>query len=227
MTKERSHLPYHPHAITIIPAWASFTFLADTSVRHAFIHFNTPNWTRHHVRRHFPRAFSFANQILLQRLRDLATTLHVHENRNSAALHMAQASALCVDILAAIIHQWPEHRQQQLWQSQEPQRLQPALHFIKENINQAIAVADCAEILGVGEARCIRLFKELIGQTPNQYILDQRVNVAAQRLVNTTDKLDVIAQDCGLPNRRYLSRIFKERTGINPKSYRQQFSQQH
>jgi transcriptional regulator GlxA family with amidase domain len=100
------------------------------------------------------------------------------------------------------------------------QRLQPALRYINTQLAEHIAIADLAAILACSSEHCIRLFKKMLRQTPTQYILTRRVEVAAELLISTQQDIGEIASTCGFPNRQYLSRIFKRHMGISPAKYR-------
>jgi AraC-like DNA-binding protein len=220
LEQDRERLPYAPDAITIIPAWCTFTFLADTAVRHGFIHSSLRDWPSPLVRRWFPRALSLRSPDLVQRLRRLVRSI---DQPDRSSLCLSQAAGIMADCLDRLMDPWPAAKQAEFWRSARHPRLDPALTYIHQRLDAPIAVADLAGLLGVGEARCIRLFREGLGQTPTQYILEQRVALAADLLASPGEGLDAIARRCGFPNRRYLSRVFKERMGLPPGAYRQRF----
>jgi len=72
----------------------------------------------------------------------------------------------------------------------------------------------------MSEDHFIRRFRECVGQSPAQYIQEQRVARAAQRLVFTTESIDAIAAATGFANRFYFSRVFTRHMGTSPAAYR-------
>jgi len=96
----------------------------------------------------------------------------------------------------------------------------PALRQIEEHFDEALDNASLARLCSLSEDHFIRRFRETVGQTPAQYVLDRRVTEAAQLLLFGTGSIDRIATRCGFPNRHYFSRVFKQRVGLPPAAYR-------
>ena len=67
-----------------------------------------------------------------------------------------------------------------------------------------------------------RLFYELMGVRPIEFINRKRIEKVQRLLVTTSDNLDNIARIVGLSNWAYLSRVFKKYTGVTPGQYRKQ-----
>lgn len=99
-------------------------------------------------------------------------------------------------------------------------RIEPVLEHIRTHLDSNISVDELAAILDLSSDHFTKLFKRLLGQTPIQYIIHQRVARAAEYLCDSELNMDDIAQRCGFPNRRYLSRRFSEVLGIAPSVYR-------
>ena len=68
-----------------------------------------------------------------------------------------------------------------------------------------------------------RVFKEQFGQTVTGYLMQLRIT-QAKRLLRFSDKnIEVIAQECGMSDANYFSRIFKKVEGTTPGQYRRQW----
>jgi AraC-like DNA-binding protein/mannose-6-phosphate isomerase-like protein (cupin superfamily) len=65
-------------------------------------------------------------------------------------------------------------------------------------------------------------FKELTGQSPNQYHLDLRLKKAKELLDSTALSVSEIAYKTGFESAFYFSRLFKNKNGTSPKLYRAQ-----
>ncbi len=67
-----------------------------------------------------------------------------------------------------------------------------------------------------------RLFKKEIGMTPRQYLMDRRLENAANSLALMDGSLSIsqIARQCGFSDALYFSKVFKQRYGVSPKFYR-------
>lgn len=67
-----------------------------------------------------------------------------------------------------------------------------------------------------------KLLKKEVGISPQQYVINLRINYAKKLLMNTTSKdfsISHIAYACGYEDPLYFSRVFKKQTGLSPKSF--------
>lgn len=72
---------------------------------------------------------------------------------------------------------------------------------------------------GISEIYFRRLFKEMFGTTPKQYILGLRTKKACKLLVESSASVGEIAEDCGFSSVYHFCRSFKENTGLTPSEY--------
>ncbi|MEM7064171.1 MAG: AraC family transcriptional regulator [Cyanobacteria bacterium P01_B01_bin.77] len=102
-----------------------------------------------------------------------------------------------------------------------PQRqLLHVLDYIDAHLAEDIKLADLARLLDMSQFHFSRLFKQSLGVSPYQYLLQQRVE-RAKRLLKQTDRLITnIALDCGFNSHSHLSKQFRQLTGMTPKAYR-------
>ena len=68
-------------------------------------------------------------------------------------------------------------------------------------------------------------FKNEVGCTVNQYILNRKLGKAQERLVFSTDSIKQIAADCGYTNLQYFYSVFKKNTGNTPAEMRHYYNQ--
>jgi AraC family transcriptional regulator len=102
-----------------------------------------------------------------------------------------------------------------------PQRqLRQVLDYIHDHLEQDIKLADLAELLGMSQFHFSYLFKQAIGTSPYQYLLQQRVERAKQLLKQTERSIMEIALECGFNSHSHLSKQFRQLTSITPKAYR-------
>ncbi|MBO5099557.1 MAG: helix-turn-helix transcriptional regulator, partial [Clostridia bacterium] len=66
------------------------------------------------------------------------------------------------------------------------------------------------------------LFTEIMGVSPINYVIDQRMNAAADMLTNTTFPISEISKKVGYEDSYYFSRLFKNRVGVSPVRYRKE-----
>ena len=81
-------------------------------------------------------------------------------------------------------------------------------------------LASLAREVAVSRSNLARRFTELVGQPPMQYLANWRMQVAANLLVQRTDKVATIAADVGYDSEAAFSRAFKKSTGLAPGAWR-------
>jgi AraC-like DNA-binding protein len=92
--------------------------------------------------------------------------------------------------------------------------------FIYENYNQNIDLKTLAELSGYSYHYFRHKFKDKVGVSPINYIINIRIEMAKHLLVNTKFTIASIAQECGFSDQSQFSSIFKRKTGYAPRDYR-------
>lgn len=95
------------------------------------------------------------------------------------------------------------------------------LRFVERHFAQEIGVEDLAREAHLSPSHFSRLFKRTIGRTPHQFLMQYRVERAAEILAREPDRpLAGVALDTGFADQAHFSRTFKRFTGITPTDYR-------
>lgn len=94
------------------------------------------------------------------------------------------------------------------------------IEYINEHLHQDIKLADLATLLGISESHLSHRFKQALGMTPYQYLLQQRIERAKQLLKEGDLSITDIAILCGFNSHSHLSKQFRQLTGMTPKAYR-------
>ncbi|MFA6716096.1 MAG: AraC family transcriptional regulator [Victivallaceae bacterium] len=97
--------------------------------------------------------------------------------------------------------------------------LRPVFDFIHENYNSDIPVKRLARLTSLSESRFFRVFKNVSGLSPNQYILNYRLKKAEEMLLGDAYIYE-IAEKTGFQDQYYFSRIFRKKTGMTPRQFR-------
>ncbi|MDF3026188.1 MAG: AraC family transcriptional regulator [Fluviicola sp.] len=90
--------------------------------------------------------------------------------------------------------------------------------FIDSNFTDALTIEQIARIAGMSEYHFFRLFKQIIGMTPYQYILSNRLKTSAQMLKADYSVSD-IAIAMGFSDIYSFSKTFKKHFGLSPTLY--------
>jgi AraC family transcriptional regulator, transcriptional activator for feuABC-ybbA operon len=100
------------------------------------------------------------------------------------------------------------------------QAVKQSIAYVRQHYKDTLTVEELALIANIDRWRYTRLFKEMTGQVPLQYLNEVRINRAKELLLITNDRLYEIAQNVGFNNEYYFSRRFKQTVGISPSQFR-------
>jgi AraC-like DNA-binding protein len=99
-------------------------------------------------------------------------------------------------------------------------RVERAMAFMHANLNRKLTSEDVSRTAGVSVRNLSHLFAKQVQTSPMRALLDFRLDKACRQLRHTEDAIEQIAEDCGFPNRYYLSRMLKQHRGTSPAVYR-------
>ncbi len=109
-------------------------------------------------------------------------------------------------------------------QARYDRRIVRAMDFMTANLGHKLSMARVARAAGLSTSRLAHLFREQLGQTPGQFIEQQRMDQARQLLMLTTRPINEIAAQLGYDSPFYFSRRFTRAAGMSPRAYRQSTS---
>lgn len=101
-------------------------------------------------------------------------------------------------------------------------KLREAIAYIQEHLGEEISLEAIATHLNMSQYYFCHLFKQSMGVSPYQYVLQQRINKAKQLLKQRQFAIADIALECGFANQTHLTKHFRKLTGVTPKVYREQ-----
>lgn len=99
--------------------------------------------------------------------------------------------------------------------------LKRVISYIQEHFNEKISLKEIASVAGMNEQYFCRYFKKHVGKTLTEYMNDIRINHAAQKLLQTNDKVIDIAIQCGYENIGYFLKRFRKEKGMSPSAFRE------
>jgi AraC family transcriptional regulator len=94
------------------------------------------------------------------------------------------------------------------------------LDYVADNFGGPITVDDMARVAGLSPAHFSRVFKEALGDSPHQFVLDYRIEQARRMLAASRHTLSEIAHHCGFADQAHFNRVFKRLTGKTPRAFR-------
>ncbi len=95
-----------------------------------------------------------------------------------------------------------------------------AVKLIHENFQEDIKLSNVAERLYITPQYLSKIFRAETGINFSKYLLNLRLNYAADRLKNTSESITQICYGCGFENLSHFHRCFKKCFGETPKKYR-------
>lgn len=103
------------------------------------------------------------------------------------------------------------------------EKIANSLFFITENYVRDVTLRDLAGQQGMSISYYRRMFRQLLGGSPIDCLLDYRLFQAGKRLAESSDPIAAIAMECGFNDPNYFSRLFTRRKGMTPRKWRQSF----
>lgn len=94
-----------------------------------------------------------------------------------------------------------------------------AVRYIEHNYSQPISVSDIAASAGISRSHLYRLFVQGLGITPNEYLVQYRINTASELLREKQINVSEAAYSSGFSDPLYFSRVFKKIKGVTPSKY--------
>ena len=162
---------------------------------------------------------------------DQARTLALHITMQALASEMAEqvpgsevvatrlAEVLFIQVLRAHIASGVEWRNKGWLRAIFDPQMGTALSAIHDRVNTRWTVESLADAAGMSRSAFAARFKELLGQTPLEYVTGWRMQKAMQFLEQRDKKLIDVARSVGYESDAAFSKAFKRVVGASPGEY--------
>jgi AraC-like DNA-binding protein len=135
----------------------------------------------------------------------------------------ARLEETALDLAANVVsvrvhHSRPENAPS--WRDEK--RIAAALRRIEKDWHNPLCLADLAQEAAMSRYHFLRIFRQVVGLTPHQYILRTRLHHAAIDLRRSTRPILDIALDAGFGDLSTFNRRFRGTIGVTPGAYRRQ-----
>jgi transcriptional regulator GlxA family with amidase domain len=112
-------------------------------------------------------------------------------------------------------------------ESKNDDRLSKVLEWAARHLDQPHSIDTLAKRAAMSRRSFTRHFRQTIGTTVLQWLLNQRL-ARAQRMLETGDKaIEVVAQEAGFGSALSLRQHFRTAFNTSPSDYRRQFGKSH
>jgi len=93
------------------------------------------------------------------------------------------------------------------------------IDLVRSRVSDDISLADMAAVTGLSATHFSHSFKKSMGESPHQFVLQQRVQCAKELLESANLRMIDIALACGFKTPQHFARIFRKVCGLSPTEY--------
>ncbi len=97
-----------------------------------------------------------------------------------------------------------------------PLHLRRTLDWLKAHIEQPLTVADLVQVAECSRRSLENGFQQFIGCSPARFILQQKLDLAHQRLQQAQGTVSEVAYHCGFNHLSHFTRLYKDHYGETP-----------
>ena len=102
----------------------------------------------------------------------------------------------------------------------DTERVKAMTSFIKEHCGEKLSLDDIAASAGISTRECTRCFSRCLNISPNVYLNQTRLSMAADLLAGSSKSIIEISEECGFSSPSYFGKVFRETMGCTPREYR-------
>lgn len=196
-------LEFEPRFVWVTPSHMSSRAFLD-------VFFNRNQRFTHKLDRNNPAFSSLQRQLL-----DIQAAFEKRPLHHEAIIH---ARLLC--LLADLLQHYDITIPQSHAGLRKNAGMDRVLNYIAEHYAEPISLASLAEILHMNKTYFSRIFREINGISPKEYIVKTRIAAATQLLKDSDRGVLEVAQACGFSSLSNFYNAFKRVTGQSPAQYR-------
>jgi AraC-like DNA-binding protein len=217
---DSGRFPLKGKQIHLVPPWIRFSCENSSPIEHTYAHFEIVGWSRSLIQPFFHQPISLQPDATLDQLANIWTQSLAPRDDLDPTSVLCSKSLIHLAIFQ-ILSRFETTQLNELSRrlTAEP-RLAPAVESIENRFHLKLTNQQLAKTCHLSEDYFIRLFKKTYGITPNNYLLEKRLEKAAQLLIFSNEGIDIIAEQCGFTDRYYFTRMFTRQMGLPPATYR-------
>ena len=202
-------LPMKKEYCYLIPPYTSFSTENSGSFDHFYCHFKVSGYFEE-IRR---KIHIFPSDLLLEKL----AFLQGRKIRAGALFTLKNVLAEYLDRIGEGEFLEQEH-------SRVDPRIRLAVRLMDENIMSPPGNRELARKAGMSIKNFYESFSKNMGMSPKRYLLNQRMELARQKLLHSDCTPEEIAECTGYADRFHFSKAFRQFYNISPVTFRRKFS---
>lgn len=144
--------------------------------------------------------------------------MYIVQNKDASPFHLIGHLYLFIDCLnrsAASVRLQQKGRIRDFY-------IKEALTYIEQNFQNDISVEDIASVCGLNRSYFGKIFRDTVGKSPQEFLLNYRMVKATELLKLTNLSIGDISNAVGYSNQLHFSRAFKNIYGESPRNWRNQ-----
>ncbi len=98
--------------------------------------------------------------------------------------------------------------------------MKKAIDFIEMNYSRKITISEIAHYIGLDRSYLYSLFKESLSSSPQDYLINYRIDKACGLMGNNTLSIGDISRSVGYEDPLLFSKVFKKTKGLSPRDFR-------
>ncbi len=155
-----------------------------------------------------------------ENLRDLMCReiLYINDHSDESTLHLIGHLFLFLDFLARS----SSDTRGPVVSSHRDFYIRETISYIENHYQESISVESIAETIGLNRSYFGKIFRTIVGKSPQQFLMNYRMIKAAELISGTQMTIREIGSAVGYPNQMHFSRAFKTIYGVSPLEWRKQ-----
>lgn len=98
--------------------------------------------------------------------------------------------------------------------------IKEAMNYIEQNFQNDISIEDIAGVCGINRSYLGKIFKNSVGHSPQEFLMNYRMIKATELLKLTSLSIADVGSAVGYENQLHFSRAFKNIYGVAPREWR-------
>ncbi len=128
------------------------------------------------------------------------------------------------ELAAALVQATPQNTSVLLQNTKRAKQMKKVLNRIHTNFSQPLTLEELAEEAGLSPRYFCRMFAQMTGRTPIDYVNFYRIEHASEQMLSTDETVTEIALSCGFNDISYFSKAFRKYKGVSTREFRKAHS---
>ena len=99
-------------------------------------------------------------------------------------------------------------------------KVQTAIDYINDYLHDSLSLKTIAQTVDMSQYHLCRLFKQVTGMSPWQYVIQQRIDAAKRLLKQPKLSVTEISRSLGFSTQSQFTNFFRKHSGMSPTAYR-------